>query len=162
MPFIDMGHEFGDTKEPVLAPSGKKYDLRCKDIEELDKDGKRSIRVQILIEEPGQEYAPFSHFLSLPNPVLDQKSDEDKGNKPGTSSNFKRLQIKRFLTAFRIPFTGTGFDPQDIPGATARLELTQEMYEGRNNQRLVLPPLPGEEGSDSKAGGGPAKKKSSK
>lgn len=150
MPFIDMGDQFGDTKEAELAPEGKEYDLLCKEIEELEKDGKKTIRVMILVEDPEEDYAPFSHFLSLPNPEKDQQNDEAKGHSPGTTGRTKMLMIKRFLHAFRVPFDSRGFDPQDIIGARARLPLTQEVnqqegpYKGRRNQRLVLPSLPSE------------------
>lgn len=147
MPFIDMGNEFGDTKEAELAPQGRKYDLLCHDIEELEKEGKRSLRVTMRIEGEDQDYAPFSHFLSLPNPELDQRNDEDKGHSPGTTTNTKMLMIKRFLHAFDVPFTTQGFDPQDIPGSRSRLELTQEVYNDRRNQRISLPSLP-EEGAE--------------
>lgn len=159
-PFIDLGEEFGDTKEAVLAPEGKEYDIFCKEVEELEKDGKKSIRIMCLIEGEEDEFAPFSHFISIPNRELDQRNDEEKGHKPGTTSNMKRLMTKRFLEAFRIDYTPTGFDPQDIVGARARLPLTQEMYADRRNQRITLPPLPDEEGGSKEAKKAPAKKKS--
>lgn len=158
MPFIELGQEFGDAKEAELAPEGKEYDLVCHDVDEHQKDGKVSYRVTIRIEDSEGDYAPFSHFLPLPNPELDQKNDEEKGHKPGTTSNAKMLMLKRFLHAFRVPYTTTGFDPQDIVGATARLPLKQEVYDGRRNQRITLPPLPGEEGSETKEAA-PAKPK---
>lgn len=163
-PFIEMGEEFGETKEPELAPEGKEYDLVCKDIEEYEKDGKRSIRVLMLIEDPEGDYAPFSHFLALPSPEADQRNDEEKGHKPGTTARTKMLMTKRFLHAFGVPYTNTGFDPQDIIGARARLPLTQETYKAsdgqeRRNQRLSLPPLPSEGEAATGSDEAPAKKK---
>lgn len=161
MPFIELGDEFGETREAVLAPAGKQYDLLCKDVEEYEKevDGgvKKSLRVLIMIEDPENDFAPFSHFLALPNPTLDQRNDEEKSNPPGTTSKNKMLMIKRFLHAFRVPMTGNGFNPQDIPGARARLALTQDTWNDQLNQRIKLPPLPGE--APQQSSGGSANKK---
>lgn len=141
MPFIELGHEFGEAKEADLAPEGKPFDLVCHEIDEHKKNEKTSIRVTIKIEDAEQNYAPFSHFLPLPHLELDQRNDEEKGHSPGTTSQAKLLMIKRFLNAFRVPFSNSGFDPQDIRGSRARLSLKQEIYDGRRNQRLVLPNL---------------------
>lgn len=152
MSFIDLGQEFGDTKEPELAPEGKSYDLFCKDIEERKGDGKNDIRVMILVEDPDHEFSPIFHYLALPQPEKDQRNDEEKGHKPGTTTRTKLLMTKRFLHAFGITFTSTGFSPQDIPGARARLPVTQGTFTrkdgstGRNNS-ISLPMLPSEEAS---------------
>lgn len=164
MPFIDMGTEFGDTKEPELAPEGREYDLICKEIEE-NKDlakGKNNIRVMILFES--EDYAPMFHYIGLPIPEKDQRNDEDKGHAPGTTTRTKMLMLKRFLTAFNVPFAANGFNPQDIVGSRARLAVTQETYKrddgsiSRSN-RVTIPPLPSE---DVKTGGGEPEKKKAK
>lgn len=148
MSFIDMGTEFANAKEPEIAPDDT-YDLRCEGVDEFDdpQNEKKHLRVRIVFEDH-DEYQAIFHYLALPAP-WDEKRDADKGNKPGTTSRTKMLMLKRFLHAFNIPLTDTGFDPMDIPGSTARLGVKQdarEMNDGtvRRSNVIVLPNLPNE------------------
>lgn len=137
MPFIDMGKEFKDAKETPLAPEGE-YDLLCKAVDH--NTTKHYVQVTIGIE--GEDYKDFNHFVNLANPERDAVTDADKGREPGTTTRNKMLFVKRFLEAFSVPYEAKGFDPNDIPGASARLGLTQTVgTTGMRNQNINLPPL---------------------
>jgi len=131
MGFINM--DLGGAVEPKPVPGGTKYDLVVSDQEphHNDKSGKDSIKVTIGIV--GHEDAPsIRQFLSLPHPT-----DGD------ASRNFKLLMIKRFLSAFNIPFEDNGFNPEDLVGAKGLVELGLETSDdGKYTQNtLVLPKL---------------------
>ncbi len=145
MPFIDMGDEFGNTKETPMAPEGE-YDLVCGEPEHNTENGKNSLVIPINFENDG--YAPFRHFLALPQKEKDLEKDKDRGNKPGATSKTKMLYVKRFCYGFSIPFNATGFETNDVPGARARLSVTQSEADdqGRIFQNLRTPRLP--EGDD--------------
>ena len=142
MPFIDMGKEFANAKETPMAPEGQ-YDLICKEVEQNNEKG--WIRVQIAFDG-NEDYAPFGHFLSLPDKEKDAAKDQEKDREVGTTSKFKMLMIKRFLKAFSVPMDKNGFDPNDIPGSTARLGVSTSVNEKtqQRNQQLNLPQLPEE------------------
>jgi hypothetical protein len=139
MTFIDLGKEYADAKEPEIAPEGP-YDLRCKGVEHETDGNKNNIRVQIEIEG-AEDYAPIFHYMGLPKDDDDAR-DQEKGQKVGTTRNTKLLMLKRFMYAFKVPMDGTKFNPNDIPGSTARLNLKQDEWEGRRSNKLVLPPVP--------------------
>lgn len=161
MSFIELGDEFGSTSEPKVAPEGRQFDLVCRNVEEVRKNDRLAgYRVDINIEGESEDYQTIFHHVSLPNRELDQQRDEEKGHPPGTTTRTKLLMLKRFLTAFNVPFEATGFNPADIQGARARLNLTQEVYNNRRSNRLALPELPGESSGDTSHTDQPAKKKS--
>jgi len=139
MPFIEMGKEFANAKEPEVAANGE-YDLTCKDVEHMTDGGKNSLRVQVKIDGKN-DYAPIFHYIGLPHPD-DAKKDEEKGHDKGTTRSTKALMARRFCHAFNIPITPEGFDTNDIKGATARLPLTQDTYLGRRKNVITLPYLP--------------------
>ncbi len=144
MPFIDLGEDFEDVKEADIAPIGT-YDLKCRAAEDMTPDGKSSYRVIIDIQtdEPDVDYAPIFHYLGMPGPD-DPKKDEEKGHETGTTRRTKLLMIKRFCYAFDVPMSANGFNADDIFGATARLSLDQDEYEGRRKNVIRLPNLPEE------------------
>lgn len=155
MPFIDMGDEFADTKEPELAPEDT-YDLRCEDVDHITEGGKNNIRVRIRIE--GGDFQPIFHYLALPQPDKDKKRDAEKGEELGTTSKWKMLMTKRFLHAFGVPYEANGFDPNDIMGASARLGVTQDSFTREDgsvmrNNKIQLPPLPHEDTQPTKGKG---------
>lgn len=144
MGFIELGEEFGETKEIPLAPEGQ-YDLICGEPEHNTDMGKNTIMVPIRFED--EDYANFRHYLALPQAERDKKNDEAKGHKPGTTSKTKLLMTKRFCQAFNIPMTDSGFDTNDISGASARLGVSQSPADdqGRIFQNLQLPRLEDDE-----------------
>lgn len=146
MGFINM--DLGGAVEPKPVPGGTKYDLVITEQEphHNDKSGKDSIKVTIGIV--GHEDAPnIRQFLSLPH-----QTDTD------TTRNFKLLMIKRFLSAFNIPYEDNGFNPEDLPGAKGFIELgLSTTDDGKYTQNeLVLPKL--KDGSE-EAGNAPRNKK---
>ena len=117
MPFIKS--EVGSATEAQTVPEGV-YELRCGEAKEWTNktSGKESILCTIFIENPPEDVPmaqPIGHFISLVHP----DDDEDK-------AAFKVLMQRRFLEAFSIPFEASGFDTDDIPGASAELMLKQE------------------------------------
>ena len=144
MPFIDMGTDFKDAKEAKVASNGP-YDLKCRDTDHVTEGEKNHIRViiDILSDDPDDDYAPIFHVVALPS-QRDSVRDAEKGNKDGTTRRMKQLMTKRFLYLFSIPHTDEGFDPQDILGATARGTLEQDEYQGMLKNVIRLPRLPEE------------------
>ena len=144
MPFIDMGEDFGKTAEVPMAVEGE-YDLVCGDVGHNTDNGKNTLSIQMKFEDGN--YAPFLHFIALPQTEKDKAKDQDKGNTPGTTSKTKMLFAKRFCNAFGVEFTETGFDTKDIPGSRARIGISQSPADdqGRIFQNLRLPRLPDEE-----------------
>lgn len=132
MSFIKLGAEFGATQEATLVPNGA-YDLRATGF--LYEEDKHRIRVNLEVENPPEgldDVAPIFHYIFLPAP----EDDADK-------SKSKMLFAKRFLYLFGVPYTDEGFDPEDIPGTSARkVTCEQEEYDGRHNVRIKLPQLP--------------------
>lgn len=144
MPFIDLGTEYEGVQEAVIVPE-KEYDLKCRDVEIMKEGGKNSVRVTIVHENPPVENpAPIFHYIGLPNAEKDITNDEAKNLDPGTTLRTKLLMAKRFMYAFSIPMEGSKFDAMDIRGATARIALGIDIYEGRKRNVLRLPNLPSE------------------
>ena len=138
---VSIPVDLGSIKESKPVPVGL-YDLVIASCESGDSQkGMPQLRVSIGIV--GHEDAPnLTHFVSIP-------SAKDEGDK----AKFKALFLKRFLQAFKIPHEGMEFDTDDIPGATARLEVTLSEPDDSGNiyNRLSLPRIK-EDGS--MAGGG--------
>jgi len=131
MSFIDLN--VTDAKEARVAPEGI-YTHRIHEatIEDGKKPGTKNIRVMTIIEGE-DEFAPVFTYLSLPNSQDDEKA-----------KNFKKLQIRRFLHAFNIPYDPSGFNVEDFAGATGDVLTVVEVYEGRESNKLQLPRLPDE------------------
>jgi len=118
-----------DVQEPKPVPNGR-YALTIASAEQgVSKNGNDQIRVSIGIE--GHLDAPnVTHYISIPG-----KADEKQ------KADFKLLMLKRFLTAFNIPFDDNGFSVDSFIGARAECELTlSEPDDGGNiYNRLMLP-----------------------
>lgn len=123
-----------EVQESRPVPNGR-YDLVVASAEETtSKAGAPQIKVSLGIE--GHDTAPnVSHYISLPG----------SGDEPN-KAQFKALLLKRFLTAFNIPFDSDGFNVDDFPGATARCELTMSEPDDNGNvyNRLQLPRIASE------------------
>lgn len=132
MSFIEMAMD--EIKEATVVPEGT-YDLRIKRADiKPSKNKPGAINVVVILEIDGEPDAEnIFHYISLPN-----SDDEEK------SKNFKALQMKRFLHWFKIPFDSNGFSLEDFAGATARLPLLVDSYEGRTSNKLDLPRIPDE------------------
>lgn len=140
-PFVNMGQEFGSTKEAAMAPEGR-YNLQIAEVhlEDLNTP-KKSIWVSVRITNPPAdmpEAYPFRHYINLPKP--DSTADQKKGSIRG---------MKRFLHAFGIAYTGEGFDTDALHNATADdILVKQEPYEkdGKKgiSQKMDLMPVPDE------------------
>ena len=147
MPFIDLGSEFGETKETPLAPEAE-YDLNVFKLEHDTDNGKNNLVATIKFE--GEDYAPFRHWISLPS-AKDADNDAKKGHEPGTTSRMKMLMAKRFCYLFDIPYDANGFNTDDFLGARCRGQVTQDTVTSNkdnstfNVNKLVLPRLPDEE-----------------
>jgi len=140
-----------ETSEPRPVPVGR-YGVTIADANEAtSKNGKPQLVISVGID--GHDDAPnVRHYISLP-------ADGDEPR----SSQFKSLMLKRFLTAFKIPFSADGFNVEDFFGATATLEIGldkekdsdgNEKPDGAVYNRLVLPKLH-DEGDVRTTGGAP-------
>ena len=127
-----------DVAEPKPLEKGK-YEVQITDarMNVNTANGKESIRLTLGF--PDHPDAPtFNQFVALPT------EDDDK-------AAFKMLMLKRFLTAFNIPFSADGIDTdmvcQQALGQTAVVEIgltkpTDERPEVYNT--MILPKLPAE------------------
>jgi hypothetical protein len=135
MSFIQFNKSFSDVSETRPVPAGK-YTLRATSMEGSEKDGKQSLRIMHEIEGH-PEAATVSHFLNLPG------SQDDAGK-----IDFKMLLIKRYLTTFNVPHEDNGFNPDDIIGASATVELSMSEPRGQNldvYNQINLPKLADEQ-----------------
>jgi hypothetical protein len=131
MPLIDLP-DLNQNFEPSPVPEGS-YDLRIANCEAKDsKAGKPMYQMMMIVEDNEYPNAqPINFFLSIPQPNDDQKTMQ-----------FKMQNIKRFLTAFDIPFEASGFNDEDVVGATARqisVTQTEPTEEGLVYNEMHLP-----------------------
>ena len=122
MSFIDM--KLGDVVEPKAVASGRYHVTIASAVvnEAKAADKGKTIEVSLGIDE--HPTAPnVRHFISLPR----------AGEKESTTA-FKKLLIKRFLTQFNIPHdTDGGFDTADFPGASADVQLSETSPDDSSN-----------------------------
>lgn len=131
MSFVSVNVE--EVKEPAPVEEGN-YDLVCSNAEEKESKSSGKPMIACTIEIMEHPDAP-TIFMFLPLPA---EGDEPKAR------NFKLLQLKRFLTAFDIPFDSDGFNVEDFNGATAtqcRVKLSEPDDEGRVRNEVVLPSI---------------------
>ena len=129
MAFIKPG--FPDYDE--LVPEGV-YQLRIVGHRDMvSRAGNPMTQVDLRVE--GKQ-AVFHHYLI--HPTDDLTPDQQW---------FPRLQIKRFLVCFAVPYTSSGFDTEDLYGATATFRVTQEKDKyGTTYNRAQIPRLKAEDG----------------
>lgn len=113
MPFIEL--DLDSAQEASVVPEGE-YDVRCARFEATtSKKGNAMYRAMILVEDPEYSNAlPINHFLVLPS------ADDDQD-----VVNMKLRNIKRFLACFGVAFEGSGFNDEDVEGATGRCFVGQ-------------------------------------
>lgn len=130
--------DLNDVKEPSIAPAGR-YNLQVLECK-LGETGPNSKNpgtpmFTISVGFPDDiDYVPLRHFIVLPSQGDDAKTMKNKS-----------LGLKRFLQAFRIPFSSNGIDTEELQlsmiGATANLEVSQSEpnAEGNIYNNLKLP-----------------------
>ncbi len=134
MPYIEQ--QLDTASEEEVVPEGR-YDLRCEDCRDYEKDGKKMLIVDVSVVNPPPEIkdaAKIAHFISLAGP----DDDEDK-------KKFKLRFQKRFFHAFGVAHEGGGFNSDDIPGSTASNMLVKQRTlegEGRVVNTIELPAVP--------------------
>lgn len=128
---VSIPTNLSEVKESRPVPNGK-YGLTIASCEDgKSQKGLPQLKVSIGID--GHDDAPnLTHYVSLPSAGDDPQKNQ-----------FKTLFLARFLQLFEIPSTGTDFDTDDFPGATATAELTLSEPDDNGNvyNRLVLPKL---------------------
>ncbi len=148
MTFIPVN--FDDAQEPKPAEIGS-YNLQITkaDVtfsgEKSKNPGAPQFKVTIgFADNPNTPN--LTHYVSIPN-----EHDEPD------SARFKALLLKRFLTAFNIPFASDGIDTDklvmDMVGATAYCEVgvTDPNDNGDFYNRLVVPRMRGEASGNGRA-----------
>ena len=147
MSFIDMGDEYNEVGESKPIPAGI-HEVRVVDVKAANADDGtlKGLKVRLEAtdvspEELGYDPAPIMHYISIPNPALDNQNDQAKGNKEGTTTKMKQLMFKRFAAAFNVEMDGSRFEPNQLNGLSARVNVEHDEYEGNINARLRLPPL---------------------
>lgn len=136
--FIDM--TFDGVAEPKPVSPGR-YNVTITDAKFVAE--KSYIRVSVGIDD--DLTAPnISLFIFLPKP------DDDAGK-----VTFKKLMMKRFITQFRIPTNGTGFNVEDFPGAqaNAQVSMREPTEDGTVYNDLKLDKLADESGTDAPRAG---------
>ena len=140
MSFIDVN--FDEVVEPTPLAKGRyPVQITAAQVKETGPNSKRPGSPQIVVtvgftgpSKEEQNAPTVNHYISLPHP-----DDEAKTN------NFKALQLKRFLEAFKIPYDSNGIDLDEITfkmiGAEADLEvgLSEPDDNGNVYNRLVMP-----------------------
>jgi hypothetical protein len=131
MSFISMNTSFSAVNEQQPVASGR-YTVRVvsADPDYVGQTGKSSIKLQLSIDE--HDDAPLiSHFISLPS----EGDDSDK-------AAFKMLMMKRFLVAFSVPFEDNGFDPAELVGTSATVDVVLGEPDAKGNVYNQLGFLP--------------------
>jgi hypothetical protein len=124
MSFINLNLEDVQERKPV--PTGR-YDLIIEDVKIREKNGVETGR-SVIVGFPDHPLAQnVNHILSFP------LSDDDKDKVYN-----KAIMMKRFLAAFKIPFTSEGFDESDFIGASANLEVALTSYDDKDTGQPVI------------------------
>lgn len=129
MPFVPI--RLDDVQEGAAVADGE-YDLQIvKAILGESKKGNSMVTVTLrVLDVP--EANLINHWITPPSAGL-----------PEDQVRLRKLDVKRFCSAFGIPHEDGGFDTDDFPGKTARIYLKKEVSEDDGNEynRLRLPRL---------------------
>lgn len=116
--------------EPKAVPEGE-YALRIMKAERSKSKNGNDMTVVVIRVEDDPNAALIYHY------ILDVTKDM-----PADQKAMRALELKRFLQTFGVPFQIDGYDPEDLPGATANVMLVQEEGDdGVVRNRLRLPRL---------------------
>ena len=127
MSFINLGQDINEIKEPETVPEGM-YDLVIEKVMEKKNEQGDLTGLNVILDVSGYvDAAPVFHHVSLPH----EDDDEDK-------TAFKLRFLKKFLDAFIIPFTKKGFDMVDFAGATGKVKLILDEYQGTINNKIKI------------------------
>jgi hypothetical protein len=119
-----IGAPLKDAKEKEPVPEGE-YDLIIEAAELIEKDGKQRVSIRHSIQGEKDAPAVFHNiFLTL-------SDDEDK-------ANTQLLFMKAYLELFEIPYKGTGFELDELPGSTATCNIGQREWEGKVFNEIKL------------------------
>ena len=119
-----------DTKEPSAVSAGS-YVVRVAQSEFRESKAGNPM-LQLIIELPDEPSAAgIFHFTMMPTKAM----DEDQKVR-------RKLDLKRILHAFNLPYSAQGFDPGALIGAEAEMYLSVEQdSQGIDRNRLNPPPL---------------------
>ena len=106
-------------------------------------DGKETMTEVMIIIPSEPDVNPIYVYLNDPQP-LDEFLEKFEGKWEEADwkrfQNLNALDIKKFCTAFGIPFDADGYDTDDFPGKVADIRTKSEKDDqGRINVSLVLP-----------------------
>jgi hypothetical protein len=126
----------GDAKESDAVPPGE-YLVQIFDIEEKESSNHNMMTVlKMRIKDRQYPNAKLIYYN-----IIHATGKED-------SDRIQALNTARLLQAFDVPYEDGGFDPDDLKGAEATVELGQEEATDRQGKktgemvnRLVLPRL---------------------
>lgn len=125
MSFINLGQDINKIKEPETVPEGM-YDLAVEKVMEKKDDQGNLTGLNVFLDVTGYvDAAAVFHHVSLPV----EDDDEEK-------TNFKLRFLKKFLEAFAIPFTNKGFDMADFMGASGKVKLVLDEYQGTISNKI--------------------------
>lgn len=125
--FINLGSDINEIKEPETIPEGM-YDLVVERVMEKKNDQGDLTGLNVILDVSGYiDAAAVFHHVSLPQ----EDDDEEK-------ANFKLRFLKKFLEAFGIPFTKKGFDMVDFAGATGKVKLVLDEYQGTISNKIKI------------------------
>ena len=127
MSFINLGQDINEIKEPETVPEGM-YDLAIEKVIEKKDDQGNLTGLNVILDVSGYvDAAAVFHHVSLPV----EDDDEEK-------AAFKLRFLKKFLEAFSIPFTKKGFDMVDFMGASGKVKLILDEYQGTINNQIKI------------------------
>ena len=122
MTFIGAPIKDAKAREPV--PEGE-YDLVIEAADHIQRDGKEYVSIRHSIVGEADAGAVFHSIFLTPN------EDAEKWNT-------QLLFMKAYLELFEIPYKGTGFELDELPGSTATVKLVQREYEGTVSNQIKL------------------------
>lgn len=133
------------TPPPVLADGVHQLQIKHakRKVPKSRMDGKETMTEVMIICPSEPDASPIYMYFNDQQPLdeflvkFEGKWGEDDWKRFG---NMNALDIKKFCSAFKIPFDEDGYDTDDFPGKAAdiRTKSTKDA-EGRTNVELVLP-----------------------
>lgn len=132
MPLINA-EALGEDLEDHAAPEGE-YEMRVvkSEYKETKSGENHMLALALRVEGPeGEGISLVNHYIVMP-----------KDGDAAATTRMRMRDLKRFLVAFGVDIHA-GFDPETqaetLVGATGKVRLVQEEYEGNISNKLRLP-----------------------
>ena len=120
-----------DMSEPAAVPAGE-YLIRVSSAEIVQSKAGNPM-VKMLCEMPDEpDASDIFHFIMLPTKSMDPQQ-----------KTRRKLELKRALHAFNVPYGASGFAPSALIGQECAMYVSVEQdNNGIDRNRLNAPPIP--------------------